>query len=121
MAWVRSAPAPYGGIGMLNKGGNVSFENGKINDQLMPAYQGMVHYFYGQNYLTINNSEIYTCPDEFYKMLEPPPAPPLYPCHTVQTITSGPPPSIPVASIGSTLLWGGPVMPNIPVNQCLRA
>ncbi len=59
---------------MLNKGGNVSFENGKINDQLMPAYQGMVHYFYGQNYLTINNSEIYTCPDEFYKELDTAPS-----------------------------------------------
>ncbi len=105
-----------GGLGILNDGGGLRLENSTINDERLPAFNGIAHYFYGANYLTINNSEIYTCRDTFYK--DEPPTPLPFPCFTVQVIpyTS---PTIPVAKIGSTLLFGGHAIPPNPVTQCI--
>jgi hypothetical protein len=88
---------PIGGVGLLNNGGGVIFENGTLNDMVMPAYMGMVHYFFGANTLTINNSEIYTCSDPM--------------CYSVLVFPAAPPGASPTVLIGSTLLWGGPVVP----------
>ena len=86
-----------GGVGLLNNGGGVIFENGTLNDMVMPAYMGMVHYYYGANTLTVNNSEIYTCSDPI--------------CISVVVFPVVPPGASPASLIGSSLIWGGPVVP----------
>jgi hypothetical protein len=82
-----------GGVGILNDGANVTFENSKINRDTLFAYVGIYHLWYGSNTLRVNNSEIYTCTESV--------------CHTTWQAGSGVGPG-PVY-IGSTLLWGGSV------------
>ena len=87
---------PIGGVGILNNGGGVIFENGTINDSVLPAFLGIVHNYYGANTLTVNNSEIYTCSDTL--------------CLSVWLNSAVPPGASPAVLIGSTLLWGGSVI-----------
>jgi len=88
-----------GGVGILNEGGGIQFENGTINDAVIPAYVGMVHWYFGANTLTINSSELYTCSNSF--------------CISVYVIPAAEGPTIPPVLIGSTLLWGGPVATSV--------
>ena len=82
-------------------GGGVIFENGTINDSVLPAFLGIVHNYYGANTLTVNNSEIYTCSDTL--------------CLSVWLNSAVPPGAVPAVLIGSTLLWGGSInMPYTP-------
>lgn len=106
-----------GGLGIANRGGTITFENSTINTEGEVASVGIYHeYSLGGPgippwlpNLYVNNSEIYTCRMESY-------------CVTVyaREITGqGVAPGI--AFIGSTLLWGGSVVPagGMPAIQCM--
>ena len=107
-----SETIPVGGVGIVNDGGQVVFENGTIGSTDQLTFIGIAHYVYAVpawNTLYVNNSEIYSCVDPFSS------------CTTVITLpgpVGGNLPQSPVAFIGSTLLWGNSVSPGMPVEQC---
>jgi hypothetical protein len=98
-----------GGVGMLNNRGNVTFENGTINDRQDVAYMGIAHVYDAitNNQLWVNSSEVYTCNDSQ--------------CSTIYLVPIGAlPPTPPVIWIGSSLLWGAPVAPpGSPFLRCM--
>ena len=102
-----------GGIGIANGRGMITFENSTINTLDEFAMVGIYHeYNFAVNLLPrlyIDNSEIFTCYFESY-------------CQTVNaTDISGQGPAVGIGYIGTTLLWGGAVVPagGIPVVQCM--
>jgi hypothetical protein len=95
-----------GGIGLMIDGATVTLENSTINSKTDPAFNGIAHIFHDTpfNRLWVDNSEIYTCEEPT--------------CATIQVIPAGAP-VMPPASVSSTLLWGGPVMPGFPFLTCM--
>jgi hypothetical protein len=103
---------PAGGIGILNDGGTVTFENSTINSADEEALIGIQHIYYTLpgtfNMLYVNNSEIYTCKVE----------PTL--CNTIlASLGGGTGFQQPFVYVGSSLLWGGNVNPGLPNISCM--
>jgi hypothetical protein len=104
---------PQGGWGIYNNGATVTFENSTINSAGDEAFVGIQHLYYTYpgtfNTLYVNNSEIYTCPEE-----------PVM-CNTIAAVQNDglPPFQGSFVYVGSSLLWGGMALPPFPITSCI--